>query len=231
MMLVFSVVHLCLAAPPGRGLLRATGGGGATSGLARSLKPMSADQLRKLLSSLRARRQWKDACEALWWAVEEQPDTVQPVHFNLVLASLSASAEWERCLVLLEHDMPRAGVTPDAYSYSPAIAACARSGQPAHAVALFKSMVALGVAPHPITCNTVLSACQRASQPHELLAIFASLRRRPVHTDARAGATSGARWSSGLRGRRPKAWPADQGALRTADGGPERAAASVGVAS
>ena len=99
----------------------------------------------------------------------------EPVHFNIVLGSLSASREWERCLVLLEHDMPNAGLQPDAYSYSAAISACAKAGQPSHAIALFKAMCAGGVPPNQVTCNTVLSACQRAKQPQELLALFASM--------------------------------------------------------
>ena len=42
--------------------------------------------------------------------IEHEPEEVQPIHFNIVLASLAAATEWERCLVLLEHDMPRSGL-------------------------------------------------------------------------------------------------------------------------
>ena len=133
----------------------------SSSSVTNQLEPMGSNQLRSLLLKNKGKRDWRAACDVLWWAMEQQPDTLEPMHFNIVLASLATAKEWERCLVLLEHDMPTTGLDPDAYSYSSAISACAKSGQSAHAIALFKHMCAAGVEPNSITCNTVLSACQR----------------------------------------------------------------------
>ena len=145
-------------APPSRRVLRTHEAGGGAS--PPQLEPLDSHKLRALLLRKKGKREWQAACDMLWGAIEQQPEAVKPIHFNIVLASLAAATEWERCLVLLEHDMPSAGLEPDSYSYSSAISACAKAGEPGHAISLFKHMCAAGVAPNVITCNTVLSACQ-----------------------------------------------------------------------
>ena len=147
-------------APPSQRVLRTHESGGDGASKKQLLEHVDSHKLRALLLRKKGKRDWQAACDTLWWAIEQQPEEVQPIHFNIVLASLAAATEWERCLVLLEHDMPSAGLAPDSYSYSSAISACAKAkpAQPGHAISLFKHMCAAGVAPNVITCNTVRAA-------------------------------------------------------------------------
>ena len=162
--------------------------------------PRDAQTLRQTLSRLRREREWDVAHSLLWEQLQEQPELVEPVHCNIVLSSLSEAPrrpEWERALVLLEH-MPTAGRTPDAYTYSAAISACARGGQSEHAVNTFKAMCASDVPPNDVVYNNVLSACQRAQQHKTLLALFATMLIRGVAPDAWAcSAAIGARDKDG----------------------------------
>ena len=147
-------------APPSQRVLRTHESGGDGASKKQLLEHVDSHKLRALLLRKKGKRDWQAACDTLWWAIEQQPEEVQPIHFNIVLASLAAATEWERCLVLLEHDMPSAGLAPDSYSYSSAISACAKAkpAQPGHAISLFKHMCAAGVEPNVITCNTVRAA-------------------------------------------------------------------------
>ena len=162
--------------------------------------PRDAQTLRQTLSRLRREREWDVAHSLLWEQLQEQPELVEPVHCNIVLSSLSEAPrrpEWERALVLLEH-MPTVGLTPDAYTYSAAISACARGGQSEHAVNTFKAMCASDVPPNNVVYNNVLSACQRAQQHKTLLALFATMLIKGVAPDAWAcSAAIGARDKDG----------------------------------
>ena len=74
--------------------------------------------------------------------------------------------------------MPSAGVRPDVYSFTAAIAACSRAGQSERAISIFKAMCGSHVAANAISFNVVLAACQRAQQLELLLALYAAM---PVH--------------------------------------------------
>ena len=85
-------------------------GGDGASKRQTPLEHVDSHKLRAILLRKKGKRDWQAACDTLWWAIEHEPEEVQPIHFNIVLASLAAATEWERCLVLLEHDMPRSGL-------------------------------------------------------------------------------------------------------------------------
>ncbi|EOD11206.1 hypothetical protein EMIHUDRAFT_124699, partial [Emiliania huxleyi CCMP1516] len=160
----------CLASGSGRavrlpssGLIVLGGSGGPPPAAAAAVA--DGRELRKQLSALRASSDWDGAHGLLWWALREAPSSAETIHCNVVLAALSDAAEWERALVLLEH-MRAAGLPRDGYSFSSAICACARAGQPEAAVETFKAMCADdSVEPSSVAFNTALSAAQRASDP------------------------------------------------------------------
>ena len=105
------VAMLGAMAPPGRRVLRThESGGDGASKRQTPLEHVDSHKLRAILLRKKGKRDWQAACDTLWWAIEHEPEEVQPIHFNIVLASLAAATEWERCLVLLEHDMPRSGL-------------------------------------------------------------------------------------------------------------------------
>jgi len=97
----------------------------------------TSQELRRRLSALRSASDWEEAHGLLWWSLREAPTLTRPIHCNIVLASLSESAQWQLALVLLEH-MATVGIERDGYSFSAAIGACARAHEPEHAVATFK---------------------------------------------------------------------------------------------
>ena len=109
--MILWVAMLGAMAPPGRRVLRThESGGDGASKRQTPLEHVDSHKLRAILLRKKGKRDWQAACDTLWWAIEHEPEEVQPIHFNIVLASLAAATEWERCLVLLEHDMPRSGL-------------------------------------------------------------------------------------------------------------------------
>ena len=80
----------------------------------------------------------------------------------MVLAALAAArpAQWEWALALLDQ-MPSLGLEPDEYSFSSAITACARGGEPERALEVFRRSSAAGKATEAVF-NNVLLCCQRA---------------------------------------------------------------------
>ena len=108
--MILWVAMLGAMAPPGRRVLRThESGGDGASKRQTPLEHVDSHKLRAILLRKKGKRDWQAAGDTLWWAIEHEPEEVQPIHFNIVLASLAAATEWERCLVLLEHDMPRSG--------------------------------------------------------------------------------------------------------------------------
>jgi len=186
----------CLSSGSGRARLPSSGlivlGGGCGPPPA-AAAVADGRELRKQLSALRASSDWDGAHGLLWWALREAPSTAETIHCNIVLAALSDAAEWERALVLLEH-MHAAGLPRDGYSFSSAICACARAGQPEAAVETFKAMCADdSVEPSSIAFNTALSAAQRAPDPvraaEMVLAIY-TLETLSLQPDAWASAAA-----------------------------------------
>lgn len=138
--------------------------------------------LKRQLLHYKKTREWSPALSILWWSFEHRADWLEPTHVNIVITTLAAAqpiAEWERALMLLEQ-MAAAGMRPDAYSYSAAITACSRAGQPERAVAVFRQCCAneeAGYGPNRVVFNAMLSACQRGGPAWRapLLAVFGSM--------------------------------------------------------
>lgn len=146
---------------------------------------MDEGGLCRLLGKMRAERDWTSASALIWHAMEEPAlqQILRPIHFNIVLASLSETREWERALMLLEQ-ISQTGLHPDVYSFSAAISACKRASQPDEAISLFRSMCASDVRPNTVCFNTVLDACQAAGRHEQLLALFGAMAAYGVEPDA-----------------------------------------------
>ena len=152
--------------------------------------PQTAAELKMQLLRCKSEQDWEGAENGLWWAFDNKPELLEPVHFNVVISTLAATKppEWERALVLLDQ-MPLAGLQPDSYSFSAAISACSRAGQTDRALAVFRQCVAqheVGCAPNNVVFNAMLAACQRGGAPwrSQLLAVFASMSAHGVTPDA-----------------------------------------------
>lgn len=149
-----------LAEPPGRRLI-VLGGNTPPAVVAHARTIGEPAELRRSLTALRTSSEWETAHQLLWWALREAPQLAQPIHCNIVLAALSEARQWQLALILLEH-MEAAGLPRDAYSFSAAICACARAGEPQAAVNTFKAMCSAEVPPSSVAFNTALAAAQRA---------------------------------------------------------------------
>ena len=139
----------------------------------------TSDDLRSALNARRRDRDWENASAVFWWASECRPALLQPTHVNIVLSAFADArpSEWERALALLEQ-MPSIGLLPDAYSYSAAIAACSRAGQPERALDVFRRCCAdESAGPNGPVFNAMLLACQQAGPRwrSQLLAVFAAM--------------------------------------------------------
>lgn len=149
-------------------------------------------KLRRHLTALRSASDWEAAHDLLWWALREAPTITQPIHCNIVLASLSESSQWQHALVLLEH-MAAAGIKRDGYSFSAAISACARANEPERAVEAFKSMCAADLTPSSVAFNSAIAAAQRApsrTKAAELVLAIYTLETFKLRPDAWASAAA-----------------------------------------
>ena len=175
------VAMLGAMAPPGRRVLRTHESGGDGASKTDQLEPVDSHKLRALLLRKKGKRDWQAACDTLWWAVEQQPNgggQVQPIHFNIVLASLAAATEWERCLVLLEHDMPSAGLAPDSNPSPWPRPHPHHSPFTAHhspfTLTLTLILTLTGLAPDSYSYSSAISACAKAkpAQPGHAISLF-----------------------------------------------------------
>ena len=188
LVLLLGLCHSSITARPQSGLLHCT----QVKFPATALR--SAPELQKQLLKHKKSCDWEAASATLWAALDQSPDVLRSVHFNVVITTLASAqpAEWERALLLLEQ-MPTAGVSADAFSYSAAITACSRGGQTDRALGVFKQCVAEQAGgPNGVVFNAMLSACQRGGAPwrNQLLALFASMSAHGVAPDAWAYSTA-----------------------------------------
>jgi pentatricopeptide repeat protein len=149
-------------------------------------------KLRRQLTALRSASDWEGAHDLLWWSLREMPAITQPIHCNIVLASLSESSQWQLALVLLEH-MASAGIERDGYSFSAAICACARANEPERAVEAFKAMCAADLPPSSVAFNSAIAAAQRSlsrTRAAELVLAIYTLETFKLRPDAWASAAA-----------------------------------------
>ena len=134
--------------------------------------PSNPQKLTQTLTKLRKQKNAHHAHSVLLHSLDTRPHLVNTLHCNIVLAALSDQAQWDLALALLSH-MEKQGFTPDAYSFSAVICACARADQPDAAVRTFKDMCASDVEKSTVVFNSALMACQRAGRHSLLIAIHA----------------------------------------------------------
>lgn len=106
------------------------------------------------------------------------------VTFNSVLDVVARQLAEPATLQEVLHDMQKAGIAPDAVTYSILIKASCSAGNVRNAISLFKNTLGHGLVFDQVAFNTLLLACSKEEQVHEAEEIFEEMRRQgltPTH--------------------------------------------------
>ena len=108
----------------------------------------------------------------------------------------NARANFELSFKVVDWCSACKGVTPDVFTYSALISACAKAGQSDRAFDVYEDMRRERVTPNVITYNALISACEKAEQSDLAFEVY----------DAMRSAQRRGRPSTPWRRRRPRRW-------------------------